>query len=633
VEEDTPDLPAPKRRRVDPAHGVASKVANDRLKDQAFRRGLVWRDGEKCTSPSAESTLYAPPFPTIPPHELENQAALSTINSHPDLFKIITPFNVDRFESLLKTHPNQPLVSSVCQGLREGFYPPANTLDFIPLDPEIIANHNMNSQELEFVKSQCADELAAGRFSPPFPSLLPGMQTSALGAVPKPNSDKFRLITDQSLGPHALNSFIAKEDVRVQYDSLQDLGRSLRFIRKEFGESIPLVLWKSDIAHAFRCIPMHPLWQIRQVVEINGEFYVDRCMVFGSRASPYIWCRIAGLIAWMAINTRGLLFLQHYMDDYWSIERGLELVPYSGYGDLRPHGQVQFLVLLDELGVPHEQPKQIFGECIPVIGFNVDTRAMSISMAQNDRQELANAIKAFISHSGRKHPLRKWQQMLGWANWALNAMPHARPALASSYAKLEGKSIANATIFINSAVTSDLTWFADRLLSGAGVSLIRANSWDENQADVTIFCDACPSGMGFWSPSHRQAYYFECLPEVHRSSNFCKAAAIVSALQWALSLNLPDRPRILIYSDNLAAVEVFSSMRGKPPYHAMTMQAAAWIHDHEILWRTLHVPGLDNTIADYLSRGMLHSVRALDKSLPIRPFTPLENIYPGSAEM
>jgi hypothetical protein len=82
----------------------------------------------------------------------------------------------------------------------------------------------MNTQELEFVKLQCADKLAAGCFSPPFSSLLPRMQTSAWGAVPKPNSNKFCLITDQSLGAHALNSFIAKDDVWVWYNSLQDLG-------------------------------------------------------------------------------------------------------------------------------------------------------------------------------------------------------------------------------------------------------------------------------------------------------------------------------------------------------------------------------------------------------------------------
>ncbi|CUA67182.1 Dynein alpha chain, flagellar outer arm [Rhizoctonia solani] len=605
VRETMEPMPAPKRRRTDREHGAASKAANERLGDQSFRRGFLWRDNEALDSPSADSTIHATPFADIPDHELKNSVALKTIEDNPHIFKIVTPFNVDRFEQLLKTHPNRPLVESACRGLREGFWPHADTSAFIPTDPELVPNHPMGARELDFLKSQRDEELSTGRFSPPFRTLYPGMQSSALGAVPKPHSDKLRLITDQSIGRYSLNSFIDKTDVRVRYDNLTDLGRSLRAIRSQHGDDIPLVLWKSDIAHAFRCIPMHPLWQIRQVVAIDGSYHVDRCMVFGSRASPIIWCKIAGLIAWIAIHVRRLLFLHHYMDDYWSIERGIFPVLYKKYGDMRPHSQVQFLTLLDELGVPHDRSKQIFGECIVIIGFEVDTRAMTIRMGDIEQQELAAAILAFLDAPKRSQPLRKWQCILGWANWALNAIPHARPALSSAYRKIAGKTVTHAPIYLNVEVKHDLRWFVDRLRSGSGLSLIQGNSWDEAEADVTIFCDACPSGMGFWSPSHWKSFYYRCPPESAKNSNFCEAATIVSALQWALSLNLPLNPRILIYSDNLAAVEVFSSMRGNPPYFEMTLQAAAWVHDFGLLWQTLHVPGLDNTIADYLSRGML----------------------------
>ena len=46
---------------------------------------------------------------------------------HAHLFRITTPINVDCFQSLLSSHPNQPFVLSVCRGLREGFWPFANT--------------------------------------------------------------------------------------------------------------------------------------------------------------------------------------------------------------------------------------------------------------------------------------------------------------------------------------------------------------------------------------------------------------------------------------------------------------------------------------------------------------------------
>ncbi|KEP45742.1 hypothetical protein V565_245120, partial [Rhizoctonia solani 123E] len=360
--ETTELMPAPKRRQADHMQRAASKAANEHLGDQAFRRGFLWRDGEVSDSPSADSTVHAVPFPDVPDCELHNTAALDTINNNLHIFKIVTPLNVDCFKELLKTHPNRTLVNPTCKGLCEGFWPHANTSSFIPSDPELVPNHHMGGRKLDFLKSQRDEELAAGRFSPSFSNLLPGMQSSALGAVPKVNLEKLRLITDQSVGRFSLNSFIDKTDVKVHYDNLTDLGCSLQAIRSKYGEDVPLVLWKSDVMHVFRCIPMHPLWQIRQVMEIDGSYYVDRCMVFGSRASPVIWCKIAGLIAWITIHVRRLAFLHHYMDDYWSIERGIFLIPYKVYNDLRPHSQVQFLTLLDELGVPHEQTKQVFGK-------------------------------------------------------------------------------------------------------------------------------------------------------------------------------------------------------------------------------------------------------------------------------
>ena len=40
-----------------------------------------------------------------------------------DFIEVRTPFNVDRFKSLLRDDPNQPFVRSVMTRLREGFWP------------------------------------------------------------------------------------------------------------------------------------------------------------------------------------------------------------------------------------------------------------------------------------------------------------------------------------------------------------------------------------------------------------------------------------------------------------------------------------------------------------------------------
>jgi len=80
------------------------------------------------TPTTAEWSETATPLPSTPASEIVNPVVAQTIRDHPELFKIVTPIKVEIFESYLATHPNRPFVASVCRGLREGFWPWANTL-------------------------------------------------------------------------------------------------------------------------------------------------------------------------------------------------------------------------------------------------------------------------------------------------------------------------------------------------------------------------------------------------------------------------------------------------------------------------------------------------------------------------
>jgi hypothetical protein len=94
----------------------------------------LWSSEEEANSrntsapPSlADWTEYAKPLPSVPNKELANINAMKTIRENPHLFKIVMPINIDRFEELLIMHPNRLFVDSVCRGLREGFWPWADT--------------------------------------------------------------------------------------------------------------------------------------------------------------------------------------------------------------------------------------------------------------------------------------------------------------------------------------------------------------------------------------------------------------------------------------------------------------------------------------------------------------------------
>ncbi|KAF8808055.1 hypothetical protein BYT27DRAFT_7057860, partial [Phlegmacium glaucopus] len=138
------------------------------------------------------------PVPRPPYNEIHNSLAWGTINKHPHLFQITMPIHIDRLRLLSNTHPNQPFVESICEGLTNGFWPWAVTQGSnAPLIVDNAALQRVkNPLDLAFMQEQRDEEIALGRFSKAFPSLLPGMTSIPLWVVPKPHSNKLRLVVD-----------------------------------------------------------------------------------------------------------------------------------------------------------------------------------------------------------------------------------------------------------------------------------------------------------------------------------------------------------------------------------------------------------------------------------------------------
>jgi hypothetical protein len=131
--------------------------------------------------------------------------------------------------------------------------------------------------EHDFLKTQIDKEVATKRYSEDFgPELLPGMYCSPIHTVPKPGTDSLRLINDQSDGEYSPNSMINHDDIAgTCMDGIKSLGASLRAFRKEQGEDIQLVMYKSDIQGAYQNIPMAPLWQLKQIFAFEQRKHVD----------------------------------------------------------------------------------------------------------------------------------------------------------------------------------------------------------------------------------------------------------------------------------------------------------------------------------------------------------------------
>ena len=88
---------------------------------------FIFGQSDVSHTPSATYTESVLAVPGVPASDYQYLDITNTINSNPFLFQIVTLIIADRFEDLLQNHPNTELVHSVCQGLRCGFWPFADT--------------------------------------------------------------------------------------------------------------------------------------------------------------------------------------------------------------------------------------------------------------------------------------------------------------------------------------------------------------------------------------------------------------------------------------------------------------------------------------------------------------------------
>lgn len=235
-----------------------------KIKEQQNRNFLPrWRRWAEWDSetpiPSADWTLTALPLPQPPNELLRDPVFNETINKNPHLFSIVTPVNISRFEQLLNSHPNRPFVDSVITGLRKGFWPFADIPAYYPDTHDASNKIPDDPVQAEFLRTQRDIELSKNRYSPGFDSLLPGMYAMPLHAVPKDEGTSLRLVTNHSKEPFSLNSMIDKIDMgSFPLDNMKHLGSFIITLHRLAPEE-ELILWKSDVAEAYRLIPMHPL--------------------------------------------------------------------------------------------------------------------------------------------------------------------------------------------------------------------------------------------------------------------------------------------------------------------------------------------------------------------------------------
>lgn len=601
------------RTRVAEAQAGPRRFETEKRKgeplDPLRYRRFTWSSNKSNnTSPSASYTEFAPPLPSPPEHLVKDPLITHAIDLAGDRIRVDTPFDIDKIERQLSDHPNQPFVQSVIRGLREGFWP-LDEGDWKPNDPVDIENYATSEKDLEVIRNSRDKEVALGRWSEGFNSLEEGMVVSPLFVVWQ--HGKGRLVIDQSAS--GLNDGIPREEAKVSYDDMRPFGQCLHDARNDHPHR-KLVLFKSDVASAFLNLPAHPIWQLRQVVKVDNKYHIVRRLVIGSRASPRIWCAVSSLLCWLAIEKLGIIGLHVYMDDFFGWDFAGNLV--------------------------YEDRKQEHGSPLKIIGFWVDIVEGSISLHQSSIDDIVSKINAFLATPKRRPSLKDFQHLGGHLNWLLNVLPWGKPATFELYKKTSGKTISHAGITINKSITEELTWLHDIIPRAVGIRFVDSLRWEDDEADLVMWTDATlRDGIAFVFAGHGFTYNIvepRNLPLSSNTSNtsssvdifFLEQIGILSALYHASGMHHPPR-RLLIWSDSLDAVSVFSSLSPSNAMHNAPLRAAAEIIiSTGIDLRVQHIAGTDNIRADLLSRLMFNDYERKFPSDKLHTFRPPRHLLP-----
>ena len=284
----------------------------------------------------------------------------------------------------------------------------------------------------------------------------------------------------------------------------------------------------------------------------------------------------------------------------------------------------KILQLWDEISLPHDKSKQEYVPILHIIGFMVDPKLMRVSMDDEDRQKLIQCVKDFTATApgGTRRTLKEFQQLVGWLNWSFNVYPLFKPALLNVYAKIGGKSEPHPKIHVNKAVVRDLEWFVSHIEQSDGVYLFKDVDWDESQADLVAFSDACLSGLGFFFENSNEGFQCVIPHSPPRDTIFFFEALAVMSVVDAVT-RLPTVPhRLLIFSDNTNTVDIFHSLCSLPPYNELLKFIISLLVKHNISLRVSHIPGTENRIADALSQFENAKVITMCPDLTISPFQP-----------
>ena len=495
--------------------------------------------------------------------------------------------NIELWRSRLVSYKD----SIVCDLLEFGF-----PLDFdrrSKLDYNVKRNHKGAREFPDFINEYLNKECGSVRIVGPFkqnPFSVP-LMVSPMNTVPKANVDERRVIVDLSW-PHgsAVNDGISKDQylgevIDLHYASVADVCEMARSV------GVGAVIYKRDLRRAYRQILVDPKDYCYLGYNWENRYFFDTALCMGQRNAALACSR----------TTRAVMYMHgcegysgtSYLDDLIGVSpahKGSEA--YDSLGRL----------LLD-LGLIENISKA----CPPstkqlVLGVLIDTVNGTISVP-DDKMEDIDFLLAVWKRK-RKSNKVDLQSLIGKLQFVSKCVQQSRIFLNRLLDALRSFSDENTKINLSDSFKKDIQWWCLFMDKFNGVSYIPPAVWDE--PDVTFSTDSCLTGCG--GICGREYFHYSYPQEIQKQELPIHAlemlAVLIAVRFWG---KYCVGGRIQLFCDNDSVVQVLNSSKTKDAFLGSCLREI-WLEVSKCHFemRAVHLPGVENRVADWLSRWDIH---------------------------
>ena len=409
--------------------------------------------------------------------------------------------------------------------------------------------------------------------------------------IPKPHQPgKWRLITDLS-SPNgtSINDGIDSQLCSLSYASVDDAVKCIAHL----GKGTKLA--KFDIPSAYRVVPVSPDDRMLLGMLWRGMLYVDGALPFGLRSALKLFTAVVDGLLWV-MGRHGVSNALHYLDDFLIMGP-----PHSKEceGALRTS-----LALCETLGLPIASHK-VEGPAtsLAFLGILIDSEAGVLRLPADKLARLRDIIRQW--QGKRASTKRDLLSMIRHLSHACRVVKSGRTFLRRMIDLSATPKELHHWVRLNKGFQSDLNWWAAFIEGWNGVSLF--GGVHRQQASATVTSDASGSwGCGAYNNSGAwfQFSWPESWAQIHITTKELLPIVVACAV-WGQSW---QGKTVCCWCDNAAVVAIIRSGSAKDPITMHLMRCLFFFTAaYNLVLEPRHVPGRENTAADYLSRDALSS--------------------------